>query len=159
MKWKEQLNKWNLNSLRINCKFAEVEFSLVENDKIAAWEMYVELITRVAVVPLANNYGDEKTALDSIYSLFSCTRNLIKTYGRKGQTFSKLAVLVLNQVIRPFTTRWHRVSMDGFDDLQKDSFRTDLKILQTELNKYAQALAIIAEVEDISKLELYSTEE
>lgn len=48
-------------------------------------------------------HGDEETALKSIHSLFPTTRDIIKQHGRKSLTFTKLAIVVLNQIIRPFT--------------------------------------------------------
>lgn len=155
MKWAEKISKWNFSSLKINMKFAEMEFTYTETDEIAAWEMYVDLITRISIKTLPNEYGDEKTALESIYSLFPSTRALLKMYGRKGQTFSKLAVIILNQIIRPFTTKWHNVSIEGFQDKgQAIAFRSELENLQIELGKYTKALAEIANVEDISDIDI-----
>jgi len=37
----------------------------------AAWEMYVELVTRITVAPLAANEGLLREALTSMYSLFA----------------------------------------------------------------------------------------
>ena len=154
MKWFEKLSKWNFSSLKINVKFAEMEFTYTEFDEIASWEMYVELITRIATKELPNEYGDEKSALESIYSLFASIRELLKIYGRKGQAFSKLAVIILNQVIRPFTSKWHIDSINDFQVKEKlIDFRKDLSNLQIELKKYAKALAEIANVEDISNID------
>ena len=150
MKWIEVLEKWNFTSLKINLKFAEMQFTYTEYDEIAAWEMYVELITRVAVIELPEDIGNEKAALESIYSLFSSTRSLLKTYGRKGQSFSKFAVIILNQIIRPFTTKWHGVTIEG--DNLTTQFRRDLSSLRIELLKFAKALAEMANVEDISSI-------
>lgn len=155
MKWAEKISKWNFSSLKINMKFAEMEFTYTETDEVAAWEMYVELITRVSINTLPDGYGDEKTALESIYSLFSSTRELLKIYGRKGQTFSKLAVIILNQIIRPFTVRWHNaLTNEVIDKDQAITFRSELGNLQVELGKYAKALAEIANVEDISDIDI-----
>lgn len=154
MKWNEKIAKWNLTSIKINVKLAEMEFIYNDMDEKAAWEMYVEIITRILSSPLLYKNGDEKTALESIYTLFQTTRSLLKMYGREGQTFSKLAVVILNQIIRPFTTKWHNVSIQGFqNEREKLEFREDLKILQEELKKYMVALAELANVEDISEID------
>ncbi len=154
MKWIEKLAKWNLTSLKINMKFAEMEFVYTDADEKAAWEMYVEIITRVLSRSLFDESGDEKAALQSIYSLFPTTRELLKTYGREGQTFSKLAVIILNQIIRPFTTKWHNVLINEFlNQNHKIEFRNELETLQNELRKYARALAEVANVEDISEID------
>lgn len=154
MKWIEKLTKWNLTSLKINMKFAEMEFVYTDADEKAAWEMYVEIITRVLSRTLLFESGDEKAALQSVYSLFQTTRNLLKMYGREGQTFAKLAVIILNQIIRPFTTKWHNEFIDGFiSEEQKRNFRSELEIIQNELKKYARALAEVANVEDMSEID------
>ncbi len=155
MKWIEKLAKWNLTSLKINMKFAEMEFAYTDADETAAWEMYVEIITRVLSRTLFSEGGDEKAALESIYSLFPTTRELLKLYGRDGQTFSKLAVVILNQIVRPFTTKWHDMLINGFlNQDQKIQFRGELEVLQNELRKYAKALAEVASVEDISEIDV-----
>jgi hypothetical protein len=40
-----------------------------QSEQTAAWEMYVELITRVAVVEIGPTVGLLREALDSLYSL------------------------------------------------------------------------------------------
>ncbi|MGX8698872.1 MAG: hypothetical protein ACSW8F_02960, partial [bacterium] len=102
--------------------------------------------------PLPREDGDEKTALDSVYSLFPITRQILKEKGYHAQTFSKVAVIILNQVVRPFTARWHRLSVYGaFTDPEKcEAFRTELEELQKKLKNYAAMLAYLAEVEDIT---------
>ncbi len=44
-----------------------------DTERRAAWELYVELVTRVATVPL--EYGLLREALTSLYSLFSSARH------------------------------------------------------------------------------------
>lgn len=78
MKWKEWLDEWSMSSLKVNAGFLEIEFAPYDVDKNAAWHMYIELLTRITTQPLADQYGDEKSALDSIYSLFPATREIIK---------------------------------------------------------------------------------
>lgn len=67
MRWRDWLDNWKMSSLKINVKFLEMEWKPEDGDKDAAWEMYIELITRITTQPLAENDGDEKTALDSVY--------------------------------------------------------------------------------------------
>ena len=45
MKLKDWLNKWHMDSLKINAKFLELELKFEEADKKAAWELYIELIS------------------------------------------------------------------------------------------------------------------
>ena len=71
------------------------------------------MLTRVATQRLPENYGDEKAALDSIYQLFPLTRETMKKYGKECVQFLKISVPVLNQVIRVFTAKWHKFSLEG----------------------------------------------
>jgi len=156
MKWKKWLENWDMTSLKINLKFLEMEWSPKEADKNAAWELYIEMLTRVSTQYLEPDHGDEETTLKSIYSLFDITRNIIKTHGRDCAEFAKIAIIVLNQKIRPFTAKWHKESVAGaFKDEDKCKvFRKELDALQKELRKYTKMLAGIASVEDLTRLEV-----
>lgn len=105
MTLKEWINKWDFNSLKLCTGFLDAELVFNAADEKAAWEMYVELLTRIATQPLEDNTGNEQAALESIYSLFSVTRGILKDNGRSCIQFSKIAIIVLNQVIRPFTAK------------------------------------------------------
>ncbi|WP_114324837.1 hypothetical protein [Candidatus Colwellia aromaticivorans] len=155
MIWNEWFKKWQLESLKITTPFAEAVWQPMEADSDAAWELYIELLTRITTQRLAPEDGDEKTALDSIYSLFSLTRSIIKHYGRDCFEFTKLAIIVLNQVIRPFTAKWHSIAKEGgFEDEDTcRQFREDLARLQIFLHGYTQALADMAGVEDLTNME------
>lgn len=83
MNLKELLTSAKLTNIKINVKFASLEFKMNTIDKDAAWEMYVELITRILTQNLEYEDGDEKTALDSVYSLFPTTRDILKKNGRE----------------------------------------------------------------------------
>ncbi len=155
MKWKNWLENWDLTALKIKAPFLEMEWNPHEPDRDAAWELYVELLTRITTQPLAADEGDEKTALDSVYSLTPITRTIIKQHGRDSIAFTRLAVVVLNQIIRPFTARWHTVYLQGeFNNPQTcQQFREELSELQKFLRKYTQMLADMAGVEDLTALE------
>lgn len=152
---REWLDRWSMTSLKINARFLEMEWKPSDADKNAAWELYIELLTRVATQYLEPNHGDEQSALESVHSLFGLTRSVIKQHGRGCIEFTKIAVVILNQIIRPFTAKWHRLSVQGAfeDDGQCKSFREELAELQTELRKYTKMLADMAEVEDLTELE------
>jgi len=155
MKWKDWLENWNMTSLKIKTSFLEMEFKPQDEDKAAAWELYIELLTRIATQPLDEKHGDEKTALDSIFSLFAITRQVLKNNTRKCAEFTKIAVVVLNQIIRPFTAKWHRLSLQGSfsSEEQKKQFRFELVQLQVVLKRYTKMLADMADVEDLTTLE------
>lgn len=158
MRWKKWLENWDMTSLKINVSFLEMEWKPKDEDKSAAWELYIELLTRITTQPLPPEDGVEKTALDSVYSLFPLTREIIKRHGRDCAEFTKLAIVVLNQIVRPFTARWHRLSQGGAfkDPAQCQIFRQELTALQTHLTRYTQMLGAMAGVEDWTKLEAMS---
>lgn len=155
MKRRDFLEQWGLSSLKINLGFLEGEFNPRDPDRAAAWELYVELLTRITTQSLAPEDGDEKTALDSVYAIFPLTREILRGHGSGCGEFAKLAIPVLNQVIRPFTAKWHKLALAGaFDDPGRCAeFRAELSVLQPRLRDYTRALAAMAEVEDLTALE------
>lgn len=154
MKIKDLFEKWNLTGLKIKAGFFEMEWEPKDADKDAAWELYVELLTRVTTQALPLEVGTESAALSSVYSLFKTTRNILKGHSRECISFSKVAVVVLNQVIRPFTTKWHPIfEKNHLTEKQRIAFRSELTALQTRLTAYTHMLSDIAGVEDITELE------
>ena len=155
MKRRDFLQKWGLSSLKINLGFLEGEFAPRDPDRAAAWELYVELLTRITTQYLAPEDGDEKTALDSVHAIFPLTREILRRHGSGCGEFAKLAIPVLNQVIRPFTAKWHRLSLAStFQDAARClEFRAELTALQRRLRDYTRALAAMAAVEDLTALE------
>ena len=155
MKMGEWLDQWSMTSLKINPPFLEMEWKPSDYDKNAAWELYIELLTRIATQHLPSDRGDEETALKSIYILFGLTREVIKRQGRHCIEFTKIAVVILNQIVRPFTAKWHKLSIQkAFDDFdQCKVFRKELTELQSVLRTYTKMLADMAGVEDLTCLE------
>lgn len=156
MKWREWLEKWGMSSLQITTPFLEMEWNPQDADKDAAWELYIELLTRITTQPLPREIGDEETALNSVYQLFPLSRDIIKKHGRLCSEFTKIAVVVLNQLIRPFTAKWHKAKIYG--DLVHDNdvcvdFRTELAELQDNLKRYTKMLADMAGVEDLTEMQ------
>jgi len=90
-----------------------------------------------------------------VHAIFPLTREILRKHGSGAGEFAKLAIPVLNQVIRPFTAKWHRLSeARAFDDAERcREFRTELAALQRELRNYTRALSDMAQVEDLTVLE------
>lgn len=155
MKRRDFLQKWSLANLKLNLPFLEGEFSPNDPDRDAAWELYVELLTRITTQNLSDQDGDEEAALGSVHALFSITRGILRARGSGAGEFAKLAIPVLNQVIRPFTAKWHKRLLAG--DLKstegRADFRKELAPLQVVLRHYTRALADMAGVEDLTELE------
>lgn len=152
MKWSEWLDNWSMTSLKVKTSFLEMDFSPNDLDKNAAWELYVDLITRVVTQGLTVNFGDEKAALNSIYNIFELTRDNLKRNGRHCQEFTKISILMLNQVIRPFTSKWHPIFLKELSVEQKNEFRFELEVLSVAITSYSKMLADMADVEDLTML-------
>jgi hypothetical protein len=86
-----------------------------ESEREAAWEMYVELITRIAIQELGPTEGLLREALSSLYTLFETTREILRRHGptialpKSGHdlSFGLIAVTVLNKALRPLLATWH----------------------------------------------------
>lgn len=139
-----------------------------DQERRAAWELYVELITRVAVVELKPGEGLIREALSSLHSLFGTTRAILRQYGpevartqtRDGVSLGYLAVAILNLAIRPFLSKWHPLLSDwearrgpGVSPLEHeqswdryDELWQELDALQKSLKEYSRALADAAGV-------------
>ena len=148
-------NEFHLEKVRLNVLGIGLDIDLKQDDQDAAWELYVEMLTRIVPQPLPVEAGDEQTALDSIYSLFPTTREILHRRGRNAVQFSKVAIPVLNQVVRPFTAKWHKKSLAGAfaQPDERRAFRAELETLQADLRNYNRLLAKIASVEDLTDLE------
>ena len=157
----KKLNKLNdifkrfkIENIHLSTEAAGIDVSYTNWDREAAWIMYVELLTRVTTQELSDDEGVELTALESIYSFFQTTRDVLKDYGRNAKNFTEIAIIVLNQVIRPFTTKWHSLSRkNAFGNVEKcKEFREELSKLRINLVNYASLLADMAKVCDFTKL-------
>ena len=160
--------------VKLNLKIFEISGTWEPNDaeRRAAWELYTELITRIAVVPLGPQEGLIREALDSLYSLFTSTRDILRRYGPEiaepkpdGQyNFGYLSVALLNLVLRPFLARWHP-ALDDWETSRPfarsrqdherawpdaDALRRDLEDTRTTIAQYAALLATACGVPDLS---------
>jgi len=144
------LDKWDMTGLKFSAYFLGLELKFNDGDRKAAWEMYIELLTRVTTQYLTPNQGDEAAALASVHKLFPITRGIIKHYGKSCLEFTRIAIVVLNQVIRPFTTKWHGKLVHGSinDPEERRIFREELRSLQNILRNYTRMLGRLAGVEE-----------
>ncbi|WP_405947271.1 hypothetical protein OG588_12045 [Streptomyces prunicolor] len=84
-------------------------------ERSAAWELYLQLVTRVSVEELGDDEGFLREALSSFYTFFDTTRDILRRHGPDiappvppGHiSFAVLAVTVLNRVLRPLLASWH----------------------------------------------------
>ena len=149
-----------MDSFTICTPFFGVTISQNDNNKNASWQLYVELITRVATQPLVGDRGDEESALESIYNLFNITREIIKQYGREAETYSMLSFCLLNMVLRPFTSKWHKIFKSGsVNKKNHKAFRKELCELQVIINKFSGVLLQISKVNTFDDIKFEEIEE
>jgi hypothetical protein len=89
----------------------QLEFENDEAQQRAAWGLYVELSTRIAIQPLQESEGVLREALTSLYNIFGITRQILRETGPKiaqgPQSLGAIAIDVLNKGLRPFLVKWH----------------------------------------------------
>jgi len=150
-----------LRSFSLNLPFGlgGVEIEVSEAVIRAAWELYVEFATRIAAHPLAPGAGSAREALDSLYSLFQTTRQVLREAGpavaTSADSLGPLAIRVLNEGVRPFLVAWHTelraLEAAGQGELHPDRravFDRALAELVVELEQYVAALARLAGAAD-----------
>ncbi|HZO76377.1 MAG TPA: helix-turn-helix transcriptional regulator [Ktedonobacteraceae bacterium] len=137
-----------------------------EAEKQAAWEIHVELVTRVPMTILEDDRGLLREALTSFYSLFQTTRIILRQLGpfqthldaEPERSVSFMAVRMLNLALRPFLSKWHPMLKDYEDRRpmtvgvleyerqweQYDKIRQEMITLRPTLLGYADAFAAIA---------------
>lgn len=143
-----------------------VEWEVDQKQSRAAWSLYVELVTRIAVEPLKADEGLVREALNSLYSLFGTTREILKEagsdVGASHNSVGGIAIAVLNRGLRPFLTKWHPrlqvweakrptdISPAEYEQQWSEirQLRSELEALRRDLNRYALALAEISGVEN-----------
>jgi hypothetical protein len=134
-------------------------------ERRAAWSLYVELMTRIAVQPLELDQGLLGESLTSLYSLFETTREILKEAGPDvGASYwsvGGIAIAVLNNGLRPFLARWHPMLQfwesqrpPGISVIEHErnwseelQLRKELKELREHLAQYSEALANIAGID------------
>jgi hypothetical protein len=137
----------------------QVELESDEATRRAAWALYVELKTRITTETLENDQGLLREALNSLYSLFASTREILREagpdVGTSLESVGGVAIAVLNIGLRPFLTKWHpalsvweaqRPANVGPKEHEKNwaeepQMRNELKLLRENLEQYVHALA------------------
>ncbi|WP_405642839.1 hypothetical protein [Streptomyces sp. NBC_00019] len=143
-------------------------------ERSAAWELYLELVTRVSVEELDPEEGFLREALSSLYTFFDTTREILRRYGPEVApplapghvSFGVLAVTVLNRVLRPLLSSWHpRLTAyesqrpEGVDPVvwerqweHADALRAQIAEVRVTLASLAENLREVADVSDLINL-------
>lgn len=152
-----------------------------ERETEAAWEMYIELATRISTQPLREDEGILREALGSLHDLFAITREILRRQGptvarKKGSgdhSFAELAIYVLNYAVRPVLAKWHPL-LEEYESSRPDGksvraheeeweraaeLRGALEDLRSVLLEYTNLLASVAGVEPLIALDEAQTDE
>jgi hypothetical protein len=124
---------------------SESKYQTPDPDKAAAHEFLSELNTRIATQPLPYQYGVEARALESLWELFGHARAVLKR-NPGCKAFAEAIMRMLNEDLRPVTSKWDRAHELGFLNSQDgaDEFRGDLAEVQQKLREFAKHLEIMA---------------
>lgn len=142
-------------SLNLPFGLGGIEQTWEPNDaeRRAAWELYVELATRVATAPLQPNVGLQRDALESLHALFAITREILRRYGPEVAqpndegfaSFGTLAVTILNEALRPLLRTWHPLLQDHGDQRPANTTRVAWERQWERHNELTQALDQVRE--------------
>jgi hypothetical protein len=166
IKYKSEARKTKLERVTVNIPFGigSIDFIPDQIQQKAAWSLYIELVTRIAIQPLKEDEGLLSETLSSLYSLFPTTRQILRDAGPNAgvtnESVGGIAIAVINRGLRPFLARWH-LRLMGWET-ERDSntnpvehekkwpeekiMRNEIEKLRIELNSYAEALRKIAKV-------------
>lgn len=139
-----------------------------ENEQMAAWELYVELVTRISVADVSKSDYLLRESLESLHTLFDITRSILRKYGPaiakpnndRVLSLGYLAITILNSILRPFLSKWHPLLQDYesqkptiISSLQHErnwqhyhEFRKELKQIQSSIYEYGNVLAEVSGV-------------
>lgn len=154
-------------SLSVGLPFGlgSLELEANEAEQRAAWSLYVELTTRVAIQPFDPEMGSLRSVLTSLYSLFSLTREILREAGpgvaHGPNSFGPIAIKVLTEGLAPFT-KWHQPLLDYQQTRPPDvsvltherawehfsTMQNELAELQQQMRIYTDVLAKIAGVKE-----------
>jgi hypothetical protein len=135
----------------LRAKQVRPDFSADARERAAAFRVQVELAHRVPVRPLGG--GGLREAISSLHSIFSFTREQLRECGPdSSQRFGEVAERLMEDVLRPFLSKWHP-ALRRFEDsrLPADSRSWDPT---AELRAALQALRepLLEIIRDLSRI-------
>lgn len=143
-------------------QISELTFVVNNESRQVAWKLFVETATRISTQRLAHDEGLIREAMNSLYSLFTVTRETLKTSRPSvpvpgGQTVEHFAVTMLNRELRPFLSKWHprlkefETAMPAVPESEwphNAECRAELAEVQADIYRYALGFALLAGVRD-----------
>lgn len=110
--------KYNIN---------DIDYSqLSDSSKNLAWDIFVELSTRITASNFCENSG-VKEAIISLYSLFTIIRQYLHDHGKECHEITPIILCLLNLTLRPFLAKWHKLEVSG--EVNKNEFTKEIGCL------------------------------
>ena len=160
--------RYQATQVHLNLPFGlgNVTYETADQGRKLAWKMYVHLKTRKAALPFDEKSDVVADVYDSLHEVFAITRDLLvdadlAEVGPEG--VPELLLRALNDGLRPHLTtwqasfsRWWEVALASQANAGKtpqeiqrqypqfDALLADLRLMNSELTKYAGDLLIIA---------------
>lgn len=149
--WKSWFERWKIEHVNFDEQRLLEFWAPSEADRALAWDLYIELQTRITTQELKDDDGDDATALTSVFKLFPLSREFMHKHGFNCANTATLLSAWLNQKVRPFTAKWHKRSVaekwSETPGTPHPQFREELKTLQPLLRQLAAALSQLADVQ------------
>ena len=119
----------------------------------------IDLETRITTAKLHYRSGSEETAATSASSVFETVRKLLASH-HDAPAFERVAMAMINSVMRPYTARWHGWMTEDARELKAEAkpatkfrnervrrmFRAELEELQARLKNYTGMLGTLSKV-------------
>lgn len=96
-------------SLSLPFGLGSVTYDISDDEREAAWQLYVQLKTRKAAIPFDTDNDLIVEVLDSLYELVTVTRDLLlhlPVQNSESHALSDMMLRVLNDGLRPYLTKW-----------------------------------------------------
>jgi len=155
-----------LDKVKVTLPFigVDTEWAPDHTERVAAWKIYIELITRISREPLPNDEGLVRESLSSLYSLFQAMRLIMRDdgpgVGLREKTVGYIALRVMNDHLRPLLATWHPRLEEWEAKIPKEcgkqahekqwaeepALRAALEALRQKLAAFTQELQKIADV-------------
>jgi len=146
--WSAWMELWKIKDAKLVEKRGDNCWAPSDEDRALAWDIYIELHSRVSTQSLDDKQGNDLAALESIHNLFSIARERMQFHGIQCANTSTLIMLFLNQYLREFMTKWHKFSIqENWKDgggVINENFRSELKGIQESLESFSTALSHLA---------------
>lgn len=121
---KKKRNDYSISAVDVGMT-PNLTLSLDNSDRQIAYKVWVDITTRTIAVKIDLEKDNIKVINDSYYSCFISTRDLIKDIPvhklRKNKELVELLTNFLNNLLRPYLTKWGVLYKDWYETAQKEN--------------------------------------